>query len=189
MYSEWYRMIFEYSQRGLTFPKDKLPALAGVAQKLADYSGNEYVAGLWKDDLYRGIMWAPVWVSEIKRTETYRAPSWSWSSIDGRVYWPFIARGSEGGIPRITFIHTEVSGFGKGQWFWERSVVLGKVSGFGKGQWFWERSVVLGKVSGFGKGPVSLITGGKISLAGSLTRGSSLLSFHRRRGSWVCFDI
>jgi len=36
---------------------------------------------------------------------------------------------------------------------------------------------------------VSPITGGKIVLAGTLTRGSSLLPFHRHKGSWVRFDV
>jgi hypothetical protein len=151
IYSEWYRIVFEYSQRGFTYPKDKLPALSGVAQKLADYLGDQYLAGLWRDDLYRGMMWAPIWGGEIRRAETYRPLSWSWSSIDCGVYWPLIARGREHCIPRIKIVHAEVSGLETGV--------------------------------------MSLITGGKIVVAGSLTEGSSLLPFHRRKGSWVRFDV
>jgi hypothetical protein len=114
IYSEWYRIVSEYSERGLTYPKDKLPALSGVAQKLADYLGDQYLVGLWRGDLYRGMMWAPMWNNEIKRAEICRAPSWSWSSVDGGVYWPFIARGEEHCISRITIIHAEVSDLGTG---------------------------------------------------------------------------
>jgi hypothetical protein len=74
VYSEWYRIVLEYSQRGLTYPKDKLPALSGVAQKLADYLGDRYLAGLWREDLYRGMMWAPIWGGEIRRAGPLHGP-------------------------------------------------------------------------------------------------------------------
>jgi hypothetical protein len=59
IYNEWYRIVLEYSKRGLTYPKDKLPALSGVAQKLADYLGDRYLAGLWREWNYHSWVAQP----------------------------------------------------------------------------------------------------------------------------------
>lgn len=77
-----------------------------------------YLAGLWENDLALGLLWRPVpdwhndfsplpwsWppshsgnqlyisrctrlIMPIIRLTTYRAPSWSWASLDGRIHWP-----------------------------------------------------------------------------------------------------
>src|SRR5213076_3258683 len=48
-------------------------------------TGAEYLAGLWRQDLPFGLLWQG-WHGEGKRvTDKWRAPSWSWTSIDGPV--------------------------------------------------------------------------------------------------------
>jgi hypothetical protein len=86
--SEWFQMLMGYSTRGLTQEKDKLPALSGLAKRVHDATGDEYLAGVWRGGLTEALMWSgsPA-VDESPRTrpETYIAPTWSWASIVGPV--------------------------------------------------------------------------------------------------------
>ncbi|KAK1847396.1 heterokaryon incompatibility protein [Colletotrichum chrysophilum] len=50
-YNLWYEIIWDYSNRLLSEESDKLPGLAGLAKTLANMTGDEYVAGLWKRDI------------------------------------------------------------------------------------------------------------------------------------------
>ncbi|KAF3761473.1 HET-domain-containing protein, partial [Cryphonectria parasitica EP155] len=88
-YSRWGHVVYEYSRTDLTVPSDKLVALGGVANTFAAANGDQYVAGMWRRHLAVEILWlasrdrsgAQVAV----RPPQYRAPSWSWASIDGEV--------------------------------------------------------------------------------------------------------
>lgn len=86
---QWCMIVNEYSCCSLTFPfKDKFVALAGVAKKYQEAVGDEYVAGFFRSS----ILWHLLWIKDprdpnAKRyTGPYRAPTWSWLSIDGRIY-------------------------------------------------------------------------------------------------------
>ena len=75
----------DYSKRSLTFPdKDKLIAISGVAKGLVPEQ--EYLAGMWKSILPHQLMWSCPRDSTNTRSKSYRAPSWSWASIDGQVF-------------------------------------------------------------------------------------------------------
>lgn len=91
MLEEWSAIVANYSDRRLTNPGDKLPAVAGLMARLdTRYEGNggQYVAGLWQkhiNDLW-GLLWkvdAPS--GDIKIATTYRSPSWSWAKLDGKI--------------------------------------------------------------------------------------------------------
>jgi hypothetical protein len=88
----WKEIVMDYSCRNLSFPKDKLPALSGLARAYnARRPNDRYLAGLWGLSLCDDLLW--------KRHGTgyghglsavppdYRAPSWSWASVDGSVSW------------------------------------------------------------------------------------------------------
>jgi hypothetical protein len=83
-YTLWSTLVDNFSTRKLTFETDKLIAISGLARKLQLEIGNDkYVAGLWWNKLPCELTWAADgmcrWPSK------YRAPSWSWASIDGFV--------------------------------------------------------------------------------------------------------
>jgi hypothetical protein len=83
---QWFQIVEAYTIRSLTFEKDRLPAIAGIAKvfgRLTDYS---YKAGLWDEDLIRGLAWfiEPV-TNRRARCSDYVAPSWTWASIPSRV--------------------------------------------------------------------------------------------------------
>jgi len=43
----WYTTLRDYTGRSITMHSDLLPAIAGLAQAVADRSGYSYEAGLW----------------------------------------------------------------------------------------------------------------------------------------------
>ncbi|KAF2176894.1 HET-domain-containing protein, partial [Zopfia rhizophila CBS 207.26] len=54
-YDGWYEIVNEYGSRYFTNREDKLPALSGIAERLADAVNDRYVAGLWEKDLFFGL--------------------------------------------------------------------------------------------------------------------------------------
>jgi hypothetical protein len=90
-YFAWHWCVEHYSECLLSHPEDKLVALAGVARQIGQALQNcgesgTYLAGLWQDRLLSQLMWKYSYTeSNGKRSSTYRAPSWSWASVDGAV--------------------------------------------------------------------------------------------------------
>ncbi|PVH88323.1 hypothetical protein DL98DRAFT_509034 [Cadophora sp. DSE1049] len=84
----WRDIVKEYTKRKLTFPEDKLPALAGVAAEIASLSSQTYLAGLWNDDLIHSLLWCRDFATTpLPPPSQYRAPSWSWAAIDSPITW------------------------------------------------------------------------------------------------------
>lgn len=66
-------------------PSDKLVAISGIASEYAKLlAGDTYIAGVWKDTLPFGLLWGREgWAEDARpRPPAYRAPSWSWASVD-----------------------------------------------------------------------------------------------------------
>ncbi len=78
----WRRVVIEYSSLKITKSSDKLPALGGLAKQMMARRGVEYLAGLWRDTLVYDMMWRLVRPQE---SPIKRVPSWSWTSVDGKV--------------------------------------------------------------------------------------------------------
>jgi hypothetical protein len=55
----WREIVSTYSALKLTFEKDKLPALSGVAKEMfRSRPGDEYLAGLWKNSVLDDLCWS-----------------------------------------------------------------------------------------------------------------------------------
>lgn len=99
----WRHVVRHYSSRRLSFGKDKLAALAGVAEKFeAGLVGFEsasaektYLVGLWKESLLGDLMWATLPLAVVT-PQPSRAPSWSWAGWDGPVDWRIFSRVEQG---------------------------------------------------------------------------------------------
>lgn len=78
-YSRWEYIVQEYTERSLTYQKDKLIALAGIAEELSRVWKDTYLAGLWKRDLIRQLLWDLHWSKDriFTRAGDGLAPSWS----------------------------------------------------------------------------------------------------------------
>ncbi|ETS87765.1 hypothetical protein PFICI_01593 [Pestalotiopsis fici W106-1] len=95
----WATAIAEYTKRRLTVSGDKLPALAGVARVYGEQQKlGGYIAGLWEEQFPKHLLWQADHSGGIehRRVEPYRAPTWSWVSIDGPVVNPAIQRAFSG---------------------------------------------------------------------------------------------
>lgn len=92
---DWYTIVTEFNTRDLTFGSDKLPALAGVASRFGSSEiGGSYIAGLWTEDILTGIFWLAnnadrEFALGLCQPKEPRAPSWSWASIDGKIWFPW----------------------------------------------------------------------------------------------------
>ncbi|KAL9118379.1 MAG: hypothetical protein Q9187_005079 [Circinaria calcarea] len=89
VFAEWNSLIFEYSSHALTYLRDKLPALSGLAHEMQKITGYTHLAGIWMEDLHRGLWWTvrdPEDVQPQAKSTEYIAPSWSWASYNGAVY-------------------------------------------------------------------------------------------------------
>ena len=82
----WQSILETYTSCQLTFGGDKLIALSGIVKRMQRQLDDTYVAGLWRNDLARQLLWTveqnTVRGSLSHRSTEYRAPSWSWAAID-----------------------------------------------------------------------------------------------------------
>ncbi|KAK0108666.1 hypothetical protein ONS95_003457 [Cadophora gregata] len=83
----WQTLCSHYTYRELTFAADKLPAISGIANRFSEKLGGVYLAGLWKDYLMHDLFWYCAYPAT--KPEQYRAPSWSWASVDLKISYPF----------------------------------------------------------------------------------------------------
>lgn len=82
----WRSLVRAYSGRRLSYSKDRLPAIAGVAEQYCKLTGQEYLAGLWRDSLPVDLVWSSWgWEEVDKPPRVLVGPSWSWASIEGGV--------------------------------------------------------------------------------------------------------
>jgi hypothetical protein len=81
-FEAWHTCVNEFSQRELSVSSDKLPALTPIARIIDDGTMGEYLAGIWSKNIAFGLAWNRVY-SLLTPAPMYRAPSWSWVSVDG----------------------------------------------------------------------------------------------------------
>ncbi|KAF1970674.1 HET-domain-containing protein [Bimuria novae-zelandiae CBS 107.79] len=97
----WSVLISDYSKCELTFGKDKLVALAGLVSALEarGLARGRYWAGMWEADLPYCLLWTRGAIDKGKwpdpRPSTYRAPSWSWASLDYPIWTEWASGASE----------------------------------------------------------------------------------------------
>lgn len=78
----WYNSVEIYTKANLTKASDKLVAISAIARELKPSMKSRYFAGLWRDNLVPQLAWN---CFRGTRSTVYRAPSWSWASIDGEI--------------------------------------------------------------------------------------------------------
>ncbi|KAF7935027.1 uncharacterized protein EAE98_003072 [Botrytis deweyae] len=83
----WCQIVELYSAANLTYGKDKLSALSGIAKLKFDENSDQYLAGMWRKNIEEQLCWV-LMGSKASQRPLWRAPSWSWTSIDGPVEWP-----------------------------------------------------------------------------------------------------
>jgi hypothetical protein len=100
----WRSLVSEYATRQLTYPNDKLPALAGLANFFQvssvrffsilsnsdaqrKFDAGSYVHGLWASSLEQDLAWS-IWGNESSVGRPRASPSWSWAAcVDSKIEW------------------------------------------------------------------------------------------------------
>lgn len=80
----WSMIVWYYSATDLTYGSDRLAALSGIVARQHGNNGGRYLAGLWRERLVYQLTWQVLNTSRKPRPE-WRAPTWSWASVDGPV--------------------------------------------------------------------------------------------------------
>ena len=103
-YTHWSTMYTFYASRILTNDRDRLVAFSGLAQRFFEIMkakfgrAEQYLAGIWRGSLPQGLLWhieseklhpeiqnqRHIWAHP-ERPRIWRAPSWSWASMEGWV--------------------------------------------------------------------------------------------------------
>ncbi|KAL3421728.1 heterokaryon incompatibility protein [Phlyctema vagabunda] len=116
----WYNLLWDYTKRDLTFEKDKLVAISGIAGFLGSFLRDEYHAGLWRQAMPQNLLWSPYEEENLaleykhaRSSKAYCAPSWSWAAIDGSIS-NFICKQVQSAIPIATVLEVSTSLVGSG---------------------------------------------------------------------------
>jgi hypothetical protein len=89
----WLQIVEQYAKRDISVSSDKLVAISAVAQRLDIMTKGEwgsYHAGIWQERFFEQLLWAMSTGEIAKKIAEYRAPSWSWASVDGKPKWPWM---------------------------------------------------------------------------------------------------
>lgn len=107
----WRKLVNEYSKKELTFEKDMLPALSGLASLVHAATGDQYLAGIWRSDLPEALQWVP----EVPnwRSTSSLAPSWSWAA--SKKSCPIVYPSSRATQSEVRILDAGVVLFGKNQ--------------------------------------------------------------------------
>ena len=87
--TRWYHLCSDYSQHNLTDPLDRLPAMSCMAKDFRESCPvlGDYLAGLWSTHLPHQLLWRTDRPRQ-HRLNKYKAPSWSWASIEDEIHLP-----------------------------------------------------------------------------------------------------
>ncbi|KAF5855409.1 hypothetical protein ETB97_009252 [Aspergillus alliaceus] len=87
-YRKWHDVVEEYTNRQLTEPLDRLPAISGVAHVFQRITNSQYIAGLWSDNLIPDLGLVVATNADVESSSAvlplarYRAPTFSWASVE-----------------------------------------------------------------------------------------------------------
>jgi hypothetical protein len=91
-----HHIIQQYSKLDITFGKDIFPAVSGIIKRLIPNPSHNYLAGLWRENLAEELLWhtpGDKYIGTIREASVgpsarpipWRAPTWSWASIQAPV--------------------------------------------------------------------------------------------------------
>ena len=107
-YSRWVDLLRLYIPRAISFPGDRLLAIAGIAKLFAKASHLTWAAGLWKEHMPRCLLWQAR--GRLLPRESTCFPTWSWVSIAGEVVLPDRAFDAQRVVARVTEIECTTNG-------------------------------------------------------------------------------
>ena len=110
----WNLVVNQYQTLDLTFERDKLVAISGLAKLHSKFLDTQYLAGMWRAHLAEQLLWVRRMGCRPCSYRGYIAPSWSWASIPTPVW--LTIRGEEN-FPGIAGLRMQRSGEGNPRHF------------------------------------------------------------------------
>ena len=105
----WRTIVLDYTSRSLTYEKDKLAAISGLASVFQSKIETQYIAGMWNFRFY--IEYELCWTVGKQangqlpyRPKEYRAPSWSWASVEGKISYSYKTDYDITGDTQLSFV-------------------------------------------------------------------------------------
>lgn len=117
----WTRLVQHFASRSISIGTDKLIAFSAIVKRFHDLThgaNGKYLAGLWEKTLILDLAWhkednlrAFYHNRQVKprSADGYRAPSWSWASTDGTIFYPYINRSYFTYVARVVKCTTQPS--------------------------------------------------------------------------------
>lgn len=89
--SDWSQMVRQYTKAKLSHPTDKVIAFSGITKRFESLLDDQCLAGLWRSEMERELLWHVDYCrqgdgSASTKPEAWRAPSFSWMSVDAAVH-------------------------------------------------------------------------------------------------------
>jgi hypothetical protein len=115
--AQWAWLVKSYTQRQLTFPTDRLPAMSSAVNVFQNRHKEGVIAGIRIDMLPLGLLWSRSFTGRrlSPRPDRYCGPTWSWASVIGPIttHYGYFHMGSEhesyGGVLSwdLEYLHPE----------------------------------------------------------------------------------
>lgn len=94
-YYRWWRgTVAKYSSCQFTTIMDRLPALSGIANRFKPPEPDQYLAGIWRHDILRSLLWRRRGKPHSDAPAEYLGPSWSWVSVPAKIEFIYVEDGS-----------------------------------------------------------------------------------------------
>ena len=78
-------LVQEYSKRRMTYAKDRVTAVAGLEERLAEALTCDSRFGIFQRFLHRNLLWQASDNKSKRIAYDHPVPSWSWMAIDGEI--------------------------------------------------------------------------------------------------------
>ncbi|KAI0022587.1 HET-domain-containing protein [Xylariomycetidae sp. FL0641] len=90
--ANWRSVVGYYSRLHLTNGLDRLLAIGAIAEQVSQIRpGQNYLAGLWSGSLEIDLLWKAAQEPTRGRIIEHRVPTWSWTSVSGKVSYPWVS--------------------------------------------------------------------------------------------------
>jgi hypothetical protein len=107
LFDAWRRNIVQpYTERELTMSSDRLVALSAIAFEFSKRLSDQYLAGIWREDLQRGLL---CHCNETSSVFEIGLSSWSWASVQGRISWPRRQKLDPAVCPKVVRVEYAIS--------------------------------------------------------------------------------
>ncbi|KAI0376760.1 heterokaryon incompatibility protein-domain-containing protein [Hypomontagnella monticulosa] len=78
---KWFEIVQRYSAMKLSFEKDRLAAIQGIANQLSQKHNDEYYAGLFRSSLPQSLCWCEDSDFDARPNVNHYFPTWSWACV------------------------------------------------------------------------------------------------------------